>query len=247
MWSGCLSMFHRAEIADFLVQVPLSFVWQALLYNERRNIVWSRVPVIPEERQFGFCCGVCMLSGEQVSWRRRVEAEVVILFYVLEYPKVGQVERSPIVRRHDLSILCVHKLWHIAHSRGVYDGSNVSHAVDFRTLEEALEEPKTLVRAELGVPNNQKRIGNVSVSFCHHSPHQVVDHRVVFVLSSTVVRVKEDVCFPLAVNIEEVVQPTDHCVCPLPYLADSFEMKLIWLGIASQCTPKTEHFLGVRK
>ena len=30
---------------------------------------------------------------------------------------------------------------------------------------------------------------------------------------------KKDVCFPQTVKIEEVVQPTDHCVCPLPYLA----------------------------
>ena len=214
MWSGCLSMFLRAERADSLVQVPLSFVWRALWCNKRRNIVWSKVPVIPEERQFGFC-GVCMLLGEHISWRRIGEAEVVIHFYVLELPKVGEEERRPIVRRHHLSILCVYKLWHIAHNRGVYDSS---HAVNFGTLEEALEEPKTPVWAELGVPYNQKRVSNVSVSSCHHSPHQVVDHHVVFVLSSTVVRVKKDVCLPQTVNIREVVQPTNHCVFPLPYL-----------------------------
>jgi hypothetical protein len=81
-------MLLRAERADSLVQVPLSF---ALWWNERRKIIWSRVPVIPEERQLGFLC-VCVLSGEHFSWRRGGEAEVVVLLDVLYLPKVGQKE-----------------------------------------------------------------------------------------------------------------------------------------------------------
>ena len=134
----------------------------------------------------------------------------------------------------------MHKLGHIAHS-GVADNScNAGHAVDLRAPEEALEEAKTPVRTELGVSNNQKRVDNVSVSACHHSPHQVVDHCIVFVLSCAIVRMKIHICFPQTVNFEKVVQPTDDCIGPLSYFATL-------IGGASQCTPNTEHFLGVRK
>ncbi|CAI8045669.1 hypothetical protein GBAR_LOCUS25262, partial [Geodia barretti] len=44
----------------------------------------------------------------------------------------------------------------------------------------------------------------------------------------TVVRVKKDACFPQTVNIKEVVQPTDHCVFALPYLAILICKKVDW-------------------
>ena len=74
--------------------------------------------------------------------------------------------------RQNLSILRVHQLRDIAHSRLVDSGDNFSHAVHLLSPEEALEEPETPIRTKLSVANNEERVCNVRMLSCHHPPHR---------------------------------------------------------------------------
>ena len=91
---------------------------------------------------------------------------MMVLLDVGDLPEVREQECSPVLCGHNLGVLCVHQLRHIAHSGVVYCSSDVSHAVDLRPLEEPFEEAEAPIWAKLRVPHNQKGLCNVCMSSC---------------------------------------------------------------------------------
>ena len=86
-----------------------------------------------------------------------------------------------------------------------------------------------------------------AVQATQHSPTQVLDHRVVFVLTHTVISVQMDVHLSKAVRLKEVVEHADDGVRPLPDIHRLVDEVVNLPGMASQHTPKRAHFRGVRK
>ena len=66
--------------------------------------------------------------------------------------------------------------------------------------------------------SEQERQGNVLVTSCQHSPHQVLHHAGVLVLAAAVIRVQVDTTLANTVVIEEVVQHRHNGVGPFPGL-----------------------------
>jgi len=55
------------------------------------------------------------------------------------------------------------------------------------------------------VSDDKKREHNVSVSFSHYSPEEVLDHDIVFVLSAAVICVKKNFHFAKSMGFKKVV------------------------------------------
>ena len=83
-----------------------------------------------------------------------------------------------------------------------------------------------------------------AVQATQHSPTQVLDHRVVFVLTHTVISVQMDVHLSKAVRLKEVVEHADDGVRPLPNihrLVDEL-VNLPWDGLTTH--PKESTLSG---
>ena len=83
------------------------------------------------------------------------------------------------------------------------------------------------------MPHNQEGVCDVNMSSCHNSPHEVVDHCIVLVLSSAIVCMQVQICFPKTMDIKEVMQPADQRVGSLPYLTRLIreEVNLVRYGL----------------
>ena len=95
------------------------------------------------------------------------------------------------------------------------------HAADSSTTQaksssELTSVPKTGVRGELCVASNHEVQIDGLVHTCEHSPHEVLHHGVIFVLTTTVVSMQTGGGFAEAIMHKKDVQHTDNCVRPLP-------------------------------
>ena len=82
---------------------------------------------------------------------------------------------------------------------------------------------------------------------CEHSPHKVLHHGVILILTTAVVSMQTGGGFAEAMVAEKKSSKLTTVFAPLPVSLASSITKFTCLGMASQHTPKMAAFLGVKK
>ena len=67
--------------------------------------------------------------------------------------------------------------------------------------------------------NNEKGEVDMAVQSSHHSPDEVMEHRVVLILPHTIVRMQVHIHLSQTVLVEEMMEHANNCVSSLPCIA----------------------------
>ena len=92
---------------------------------------------------------------------------------------------------------------------------NVFKTANLCPSECPLQQPKAPIGSELSVANDEEGNGDAVIEANHHSPGKVLHHVPILVLSTAVICVQMQICFPHAVVLKEVMQHTNDAVCSL--------------------------------
>ena len=133
-------------------------------------------------------------------------------------PSNRRKERVPASRGDDGgAILRANQLAHVAGCRVVDDVGEVVQRTHCCLAKLALHETKAGVRGELGMAWVHQVQLDGGISPCHDSPEQVLHHRVVLVLPTTLVSMQASTGLAQTVVAEEVQHADNLCLHPCLY------------------------------